>query len=138
VSLKDFPPALRAFLLADATLSTAVGTSRIYPGEMPQGVTLQSLVYQEISNQGDHHMEGASGLSRPRYQVTAWAPTRDAARALALLAKERLDGYRGVMGSGGAAVTVNGVFFESSQDMKDDVAKLFGRAMDFFIWFDER
>jgi hypothetical protein len=138
VSLKDIRPALRAFLLADASISAAVGASRIYPDEMPQGVTATSLVFQEISNAGDHHMQGPSGLARPRMQVTAWAMTKDAAYALGLLVKGRLDGYVGVMGSGGAAVMVQGVFFDSSRNVKDDAASLYGRQQDFLIWFEER
>jgi hypothetical protein len=138
VSLKDIRPALRAFLLADAAISSAVGASRIYPDEMPQGVTATSLVFQEISNVGDHHMQGPSGLARPRMQVTAWATTRDAAYALGLLVKDRLDGYVGVMGTGGDAVTVQGVFFDNSRNLKDDAASLYGRQQDFIIWFEER
>jgi hypothetical protein len=136
--LKDLYPALRAFMLADSALSSAVGGTRIHVDEMPQGQITASVVLTEISNQGDHHNEGPSGLSRPRVQITSWAQDRDAARALSLLVKDRLDGYRGTMGSGGSAVVVQGVFFDSSRWLKDDAAKLFGRSQDYLVHFEER
>lgn len=138
MALKDLYPALRAFMLADSALSAAVSGVRIHVDEIPQGQIAASVVITEISNIGDHHNEGPSGLSRPRVQITSWAQDRDVARALSLLVKERLDGYRGVMGSGPAAVIVQGVFFDSSRWLKDDTAKLFGRSQDYFINFEER
>lgn len=131
--VKDLAPALRAFLLADSGISTAVGGTRIYPDEMQQGVTATSIVYQLISGRGDYHNHGPSGLASPRYQITAWAGTKDAARALSLLLKEHLEGYAGVMGSGDAAVTVHGVFLDAERGTKDDAAKLYGVQQDYII-----
>lgn len=140
MSLKDIRPALRAFLAADAAVVAVVvsgGTTRIYPVKLPQGVTAASLVYNEISGQGDHHNEGPSGLVSQRIQVAAWAQTADAAHALFLAVKERLDGYHGVMGTGGAAVTVQGVFVDSWRDVDDTDANLRGKLADFIFWFEE-
>lgn len=136
MALKDIRKALRAFVLADATVTTLAST-RMFPGRLPQGETRDSIVYQEISAQGDHHNEGPSGLARPRFQITAWSLTADGAQALALAIKERLDGYRGVMGSGGNAVTVQGAFFDASRDIDDEVANLRGRQADYFVNFEE-
>lgn len=138
MALKDLRPALRAFLLADSAVSAAVGGSRIYPGKMPQGQTSPSLVYSEISGVGDHHMQGPSGLARPRIQITAWAQTADLANDLYLKVKERLDGYQGVMGSGSAEVTVQGVFIESWRENDDEAANLRGKIADYFIAYEER
>ncbi|ARQ01887.1 tail completion protein gp17 [Pseudorhodoplanes sinuspersici] len=138
MALKDIRPALRAFLLGDAGLSAAVGAGRIYPDELPQGVTGDSVVYSEISAIGDHHNEGPSGLAQPRYQFSCWSKTKDGAYALSLLLQGRLDGYRGVMGAGAAAVTVQGVFLDNSRTVRDDAAKLFGRQQDYFIFYEER
>lgn len=136
--MKDIRPALRAFLLADATISTTVGASRIYPVRLPQGITASSIVYNRISGVGDHHMQGPSGLARPRIQIDSWAQTADGASALADLVKTRLDGYRGVMGSGAAAVTVHGVFFDSERDLPfDDGSKLYGVSRDYFVHYRE-
>jgi hypothetical protein len=141
MALKDIRPALRAFLVADATIAGLVKTgsvTRIYPGKMPQGQTLTSIVYNEISGQGDQHSQGASGLARVRMQLTAWATTADASHALYLAIKERIDGYRGTMGSGATLVNVQGVFLDSWRDIEDTEANLIGKAADYFINYEER
>lgn len=137
MSLKDIRPALRAFLAADAAIAALVvsgGTTRIYPIKMPQGVTATSIVYNEVSGQGDHHMEGASGLVQVRMQIAAWAQTADAAHALFLAIKERIDGYRGLMDT----VDVQGCFIDSWRDLDDTVANLRGKVADYFINYAER
>jgi hypothetical protein len=134
MSLADIRPALRTFLLADSALSAAVGGARIYPGQLPQGQRLASIVYNEISDIGDHTMQGASGLARPRFQIDAWAKTADAASALALLVKERMDGASGVWGS----VKVQGAFFDTGRDVYDADAELYGKSRDYVIFFEER
>lgn len=137
MALKDLRPALRAFLLADGGISGAVGT-RIYPQFLPQNTTADSIVYQKVSDIGDHTFDGPTGLARPRIQIDAWSRTNDGANALALKIKERLDGYQGIMGSGGAQVTVQGVFFDSARDLYDETAQLHRVSQDFFINYDER
>ncbi len=142
MSLIDIRPALRALLLANSELSTVVGGERIYPGQMPQGERSSSIVYSEVSDVGDYTLDGPTGLARPRYQVTAWAKTADAAAALGLLIKQVLDGYRGTVSFGAHSpqdtVVVRGVFMDASRDLYDDAAKLHGKARDFIIWFAER
>lgn len=139
MTVKDLRPALRAFLLADATLSSAVGGARIYPGKLPQGMLSASIVYTMISDAGDYHNEGPSTLAGPRYQIDAWAPTLDAATALANLIKNRIDGYRGLMGSGLTEINVRGIFRDAGgREEYDDAAKLWRNGRDYFIWFDER
>jgi hypothetical protein len=133
MSLKDIRVGLRGFVLANGAVAALVGT-RMYPGKLPQGVTGASLVYNEISGQGDHHNEGASGLVSVRMQIGAWAPTADAAHALFLAVKEAIDGYRGPMGN----VDVQGVFIDSWRDIDDTEANLRGKIADYFIWYAER
>jgi len=134
--VKDIRPALRAFLLADPAIAAAVG-DRVYPLKMPQGVDAPSIVYQRISGQGDYHMQGASGLNRPRIQVGAWAQSIDTAAANALLVKNRLSGYQGNMGSGAILVYVQAVFFDSERDFFDEQANLAGTVGDYIFNYDE-
>lgn len=138
MALKDIRIALRAYLLANGAVSALVGGSRIYPSKLPQGVTATSLVFNEISGAGDHHMQGASGLAQVRMQLGAWAQTADAAHALFLAVKEALDGYRGPMGSGDFEVQVQGVFIDSWRDVDDTAANLRGKLADYLIWYAER
>lgn len=145
MSLKDIRPALRAFLLADsaiaaATVETGGATWRVYTVKLPQGKTAPSIVFTRISGIGDHHNEGPSGLARPRIQIDVWAggENPDAAAVLADLVKDRIDGYRGVMGSGDYAVNIDGVFFDSEREDFDDTASLWRVSRDYFIWYKER
>ena len=143
MSLADLRPALRAFLLADTALSTAVGGARIYPIVLPQAVTEPSLVYNTVSEVNDHHMQGASGLVMQRIQIDAWAREPDDADTIARLAKERLDGFRGTMGGYGSPpvgtpVNVQGVFAETAFTSYEDGSKLYRVSRDFLIWYAER
>lgn len=134
--MKDIRPALRAFLLADAGIAAVVGT-RVYPIKIPQGVNAASIVYTRISGAGDYHMAGPSGLAMPRYQLDSWAPTADAATALANLIKDRISGFRGVMGTGPIAVTVQGAFLLDEREDYDDTPKLHRMSRDYAIDFEE-
>lgn len=146
MSVKDLRPALVAFLYGDSTISTLVGGGvtkanggrRIDPIRVRQGITAASLVYNTISGIGDHHNEGPSGLGTERIQIAAWAATPDEAQALARAVKNRLDGYRGAMGSGADEVAVEGVFFDTWRDQEDQTAKLFGKTADYIFKYDER
>lgn len=132
---KDLRPALREFLLGEASIVALVEV-RVYPVRLPQGVKLASIVYTRVSGAGDYDMTGRTGLSRPRMQIDCWAPTANEAASLAILVEDRLDGFRGVMGTD-HPVTVQGVFCSDERETYDDVAKLFGVARDYFIWHEE-
>ncbi|MBR1193236.1 DUF3168 domain-containing protein [Bradyrhizobium sp. AUGA SZCCT0160] len=134
--MKDIRPALREFLLGDANISALVVT-RVFPIVLPQGVKLASVVYNRISGAGDYDMQASTGYVRPRFQIAAWAPGADAAVTLAGRLKDRLDGYRGVMGSGGSAVTVQGVFMADEREMFDDAVQMYGVMRDWFIHHEE-
>lgn len=142
MTLADPRVGLRAYLLDDATISAAVGGLRIYPIKLPQGQENASIVYSRISGQGDHHMEGASGLNRTRMQIDCWATTAGAADLLARQVKERIDGYRGSMlwgeDSPAEAIVVQGIFFDSEREDYDDVAKMYRSSKDYLIWYEER
>jgi hypothetical protein len=142
MTLADVRPGLRAYLLADSGISALVGGARIYAVHLPQGETQASIVFSRISGLGDHHMQGPSGLARPRLQIDCWAASIDAAFALSNMVKERIDGFRGDMPYGANSpqdlITVRGVFFDSEREDYDDTAKLYRASCDYFIWFLER
>jgi hypothetical protein len=133
MSLADIRAGLRTALLSDAAVAALV-VARIYPVKLPQGIIATSLVYNEISGIGDHHMQGPSGLARVRMQIGAWAQTADAAHALFLAVKEAIDGYQGLMGT----VVVQGCFIDSWRDIDDTVANLRGKVADYMIHYAER
>lgn len=142
MTLADIRVGLRAYLLGESAISTAVGGDRIFPVVLKQGEKRASIVYSRISGLGDHHMQGASGLARPRIQIDCWAPKADDAVSLANLVKERIDGFRGSMlwgdNSPAEAIVVQGIFFESEREDYDDAAKLYRVSRDYFVWYEER
>ena len=139
--MTDIIEGLRAVLLANAGVSAAAG-ARIYPVQLPQGDRGPSLVLTRVSGLGDYNMQGASGLSRPRVQVDAWATTPDAARSLGHLAKLALSGFAGTVTIGAYSpahtIVIQGVFFDIERDTYDELAKLFGSSRDYFVWYAER
>lgn len=126
-------PGLRSFLLADSTVSALVDT-RCYPVQLPQNTVLTSIRYSHISGNRPHSSpQGALGLSGPRIQIDAWAPTYAEAMALAEAIRKRLDGYRGPAGS----QQVQGAFFANERDDYSPDAKLYVVSRDYFVWFEE-
>jgi len=139
--IKDIRPALRAFLLADPQISAMVGGVRVHHLTLPQGQREPSIVYQRITGLGDHHMQGPSGLTRPRFQIDAYAQTPDDATRLADLVKGRIDGYRGPMTaptSPPEVVTVQGAFFETERESYDGDVEMYRVSRDYLIWWEER
>ena len=142
MTLADLRMGLRAYLLADATISSTVGGIRIFPIKLQQGQTNPSIVYSRISGLGDHHSQGASGLSRPRMQIDCWAQDPDVADLLARLVKERIDGFQGSMlwgaNSPDEAIVVQGIFFDSEREDYDDNVSMYRSSKDYLVWFEER
>jgi len=138
MAMKDLRPALVEYLLADPNISAAVGGDRIYPVIMKQGVMNTSIVYNRISGFGEPTYSGPAMITRPRFQLDSYATRADAASALADLVKERLDGFSGVMGTGGQTVNVLGIFYDGEHDEYEPDARRYRVRRDYFVWFQER
>lgn len=145
MALADIRLALRAYLLADATVSAAVGGSRIHPTILPQGTNgpaVPAVVYNLITELTDHHTLGPSGLVMARMQLDAYAATPNEADDLGRAIKERIDGAAGVWTYGSASpqesVTVQGVFAETARTGYEAEHKLHRSGRDFLIWYAER
>mgnify|MGYP000959898617 CR=1 FL=1 len=129
---------LRAFLLADSDISTAVGGSRIYPVQLPQGTKLLSIRYTHISGQRVVSSTRDLGLSGPRIQIDAWGPSYDGVVSLADLILARLSAYQGVLKDESPSDKVaQGIFFESERDGYEPEAKLYFFSRDYFVWFED-
>lgn len=85
---------LRAALLAAPAVSALVGT-RVYPMLLPQSPTLPAIVYQRISSVPDHLLGEQSWRAPCRVQLSLWASTYDAMRALTIAVEAALRGYSG-------------------------------------------
>lgn len=138
----DIRLGLRAYLLASPEISAMVGTgpiSRVFANNLPQSEKRPSIVYNRVTGHGDHHMQGPSGLSRPRFQIDAWAQTQTDAANLANLVKSRIDGFRGTMTYGTNSppehIDVLGVFFADERDGYDSDSELYRMSRDYFVWY---
>lgn len=136
MTIVDLGPALKAYLIADASIAALV-SGRVFPEKMPENNRLTSIVYNRISSVDRYTMTGPSGLVSPRYQIDSWAVTLAQALVLANLVKERIDGYRGTMGSGAVAVDVRGVFQADDRSDYDDTVQMSRVSRDYFIHYGE-
>lgn len=132
--MKDIRPALRSLLLGDAGIAALVA-DRVYPLRLPQGVKVASVVYTRVTGDTDYTTQGASGYARSRMQIAAWAPTADAATALANKVKDCLSGFTGAVGN--PSVVIQGAFCTDEREQYDDVVQLYGVMRDFFIHHEE-
>lgn len=138
-NMKDLRKALRAFMLADSTISAAVGGQRIYASILPQGQTAPSIVQNLVSDSSDYNMVRRSGLGLARMQIDCWAQQPEDCVSLAGLVVDRLSGHRGVIAYGSSSppdsVDVQAIFHDQGHDDYDTTARLHTRRHDFIIWF---
>jgi hypothetical protein len=136
--------ALRAFLLADATIAAAVGT-RIYPQKLPQAVTYPAITILRVSAPRANVLKGKASLARPRYQIDCWVRETTGATAFTVAqdlggaVRSRLEGYNGVMTDPTTSPPTDyqtGVTFDDERDLFDpDVnGGYFRWSGDFFVW----
>lgn len=118
VSGTTIKEALRAFLIADNTISSLI-SSRVYQGTLPQDATLPAILLTRIAAPGDYNASGSTSMKRATYQVDCWADGRDGADDLADAVNNLINGYRGAMGD----VTVHGIFRQDQDDSQLIAAK---------------
>lgn len=133
--MKDLRPALRTYLLDDPVISGLVGGVRIHHARLPQNQVEPSVVYFKVSETGDYHMQGDSGLGQTRMQIDAWAQTSDAATELANAVYDRLSGAKPIVSIGSDFVNIKGSFLAAGRDDYDDVARMFRISRDFIVWY---
>jgi hypothetical protein len=100
---------LEAELKNYAGLSALVGT-RIDPLQV-NGATLPAVTYVRVSGVRVQAMDGPTGLAVPVFQVSSWATTYAAAKAVAKQVRLCLDGFNGTLGGVGgvnAKITLQG------------------------------
>lgn len=131
--------ALRTHLLDDTAIAAAVA-ARVYPLRLPQKTVLPAIVLTRVSGRRYAHLRGADALARPRYQVDCWAATHDAATALGVQCRQRLNGYAGFWSDEESPATIIPVTIlmdpEGDRDFFDD--DIFGgscrHSADYFIF----
>ena len=113
--------------------------SRIYPNELPQGVTYPAVKYFQVSDPPEHTQSGRSSLRHPRFQLDCFDQDADdhdgylGAKQLAQQVINALDGYSGLMGT----ATCYAGFQENAQDNHDPDTSRHWVSVDIEIWHKE-
>ena len=126
---------LRYYLSNYAGLVSLIST-RVHPMRIPQGATIPCLTYQRISTPrlNTHDVSGATGTAHPRFQFDAWAATYDSAKDITDQVRAALQGYKGSMGTGGTAVTVQAVLSADERPEFNPETGLYRISSDYIIW----
>jgi hypothetical protein len=103
-----------AYLSTYSGLTNLIST-RLYPDRLPEEPTLPAVVYLRVSGRRLAVQVGPGTGPAVRMQYTVFATTRASARAIADQIIAALDGYKGIMGTGGADVTVLEIAGEMDQ-----------------------
>lgn len=123
----------RSLILAQPGMVAAIA-ARIYPVKVPAEVWSDAsmrpcVVYRTEGVDRSSTFCGTIGLKRDTVQVSCYARTHDACRALAELVAQMVD-FHGVVGDTHFAT----VRLESESDLLDLEPGLFHRLMTFTIW----
>jgi len=122
--------------LAATAAITALVSTRIYYVRAPANVTAPYVTIQKISAPRGHTYTGPSGLAEARFQLNIIASTYTVCKSIAAAIQAVLDGFSGVMGTGG--VNVGGCFYDNETDLPyDDELGLYGLAVDYLITHEE-
>lgn len=133
--MKDIRIALRTLLLADPAVNALVGGFRIHNVRMPQDQVEPSLVFVKVSETGDYHLMGDSGLGQMRMQLDAWSQNADLSTELSNAVYDRLSGARETVNFDSQFINLRGAFVVNGRDDYDDVAQLFRASRDYIVWY---
>jgi hypothetical protein len=134
--------AVRAHLIATAGVQTLVA-DRVYSFRKPQGAATPYIVFQRISGERLHTLDGPTGRAHPRIQIDAYATTYPAARAIADAVRAALDGFKGdVAVDAESPPTSLKIVYAALQDdrdfVEDDIDPVLYRvSSDYFVTYQE-
>ena len=103
------------------------GAPRIYRTHFKQHYTLPALTFFRVDTVFEYAHDGDADLIHPRYQVSCWAATNNAADTLAATVKTTLDAWLAI--GSRVALPVN------QYDLTDPETGVHQIALDFVIWF---
>ena len=119
---------LRAYLLTLSAITDLIG-QRVYFIKLPQDTTFPALTINRISTQRRRSHGGNSNLTRPRIQLTCFAETYLATKAISTQIVNALESYVGTMGS----TQVYDSFVENELDLYDSESKIYYLPIDVMI-----
>lgn len=115
--------------------TSAIVATRVYPVRLPQSATFPAATYQQVSGYAEHAMGADSGVFRATFQVTSWAESFSAARALALQVKSCLRRATGTTTP--STVTVQNTLMEMEIDAYEDGTQRYRVDQDYLISYEE-
>ena len=139
MTLADIRFGLVELLTSNATVQGIVA-GRVFPVNMKQGETRDSIVYTRITEFESYHMLGPTGLVSARFQFDAWSMSTDKAQALADAVKECLGTFSGQIQLDGSLgyVNVRGIFLVNGRDDFDPASLMHRMSRDYFVWYADR
>lgn len=131
--------ALYSYLSNKASV-TALVSDRIYPQVAPQGTAYPFVTFNVLSEDTQHDMSGASGLTNVAMQIDAWCETVADRVSVSEALRNALDGFRGAMGT--ESLHISNFFMTDRQnfvegDTEGKAHPLYRSSMDFSIWHAE-
>lgn len=119
-----------------ASIIALVGT-RIYASVAPSAPTYPYITFQVISNNPEHYMQGASGITSVQLQVDAWAFLVSEQQAISEVLRNALDGFKGLMGT--ELLDIRKCFLENRNtfeepDKQGKNLPVHRASLDFTIW----
>ena len=135
--MADIGTAVRALLAADSGVSALVST-RIYAGPLPQNATLPAILYTTIDGVRDGPFDGPNGFVQSRLQVDCLGSAVDQggileAKAVLKAVRQALNGYSGTTDG----VSIRSVHMDSERDLYEPETAVPRVSADFLIWHDE-
>lgn len=112
---------VRTALLASAPVTDIV-VARVAPLTKAQNITLPAITLQAINRETENALQGSVGTDSSRVQVTYWATTYDAVRALADVGRT-------------AIASASRLFLTEVPDYDSEI-EVYRISQDFSIWVD--
>lgn len=110
---------LFSYLSANAGLVTLLGSgsaSRIYPGLVPENAGLPYIRYRIITSTHVRDMINPNNVAMRRIQFDIYGATTTSVESVFSALRTALESFRGVMGTGGDAVTILSSGIETERD----------------------
>lgn len=122
--MTDLDAAIFTRLSTFAPLIALVPATHIAAVTIAQGTLVPYVVFQEIDDIPEYSHSGRNSLRHPRMQLSSYASSLGAAKAINVQVLEALETWSSVQ-----------VFIENIIPMYDPATALFAVIVDMFIWF---
>jgi phage tail protein X len=120
--MADIESKVYAALSGNAALAALVST-RIYPLQFPQGVTVPALTYERISTERQYSLTGYSGIEQVGLQVMVLASTYAQARQVSDAVVSAMEGAAAFQ-----------ALLDTGIDIYQDEVGQYGTILDFGVW----